>query len=201
MTDLSALIAQSPWRTNAVSQITEAPTAKLTIKPLRVAILPITAWATDYEGRAIQPVEIGLKILSESDIQSARSEAVRAAWNCIPGEPGDTKTEERIEAFNDALIRFAVARGTCKPTDATLPYWDMAEDVVSLALTTDGIKFLWEELQKLKIERSPLSAEIDDDEASSLAAWLTSEKRRGLPKELLRLLHECHDRAAAALSP
>ncbi len=165
-------------------------------QPIRTVELPPTAWATEWPARPPHAVKVGLKLLSEKDVQQARSEASRQAWDYAPGDMGDEREEERINVYNDALVRIAVARGTTKPDDADQYLFQMAEDTVSMALTTDGIRHLWEALERMTIELGPLCPKLDDGEAQSLAAWLLAGRHAEAPDGLRRLLHHCHDELA-----
>lgn len=133
-------------------------------------LLQPSAYATDYVRRPDEPVSIGLRLLSEADLQAARAGATKCAVDLFPG---DGESDAAVLAYNDALLREVVARAACDPNDARQPYFQGDEEEVREALTSDGCRAVWDELERLAIERSPLAPLADDAEIASLpAAWV-----------------------------
>lgn len=86
------------------------------------------------------------------------------AWKVHPKREDE---EGRIECFNDTLVRWVVARGTCSPDDVTKPcsLWPaLADDIVMEALTPRGARFLFDEIDLMSRELSPVRDEADDDD-------------------------------------
>ena len=144
--------------------------------PTSVVVLQPGHFADTWPQKPVEPVPVGLRLVSERDLQVARSEAAKRAWADFP-EP-DQDEDDRTDAFNDALAAWVVACGTTQPDDATKPWLDMAHDNVQAALTSGGIHFLFDQLVALYTERSPLSPEATDGELVRLcdalhtgAAW------------------------------
>lgn len=140
--------------------------------PLRTVPLEPSAWAETYAERPKTRVSIGLRLISEADEQAARGDAGQHAWRYVPGEMNDEVHEERVQAFNDALMRVAVARGTCRSDDVTTPFFVLAEDQIADALRGETITMLWDELIRLRAEHSPLSPEITTDESLRLSSLI-----------------------------
>lgn len=138
--------------------------------PPRVIDLPVNAWSDDWEGKPTGPVKVGLRLLSEEDLITARATAMDLARDAHSDAVG------RIEAFNDHLMAWAVARSLCRSDDVSEPYLEAAHENVQIAFTSRGIQRLWEEIEVLHIELSALVAEATDDELAQLAASVTPER-------------------------
>lgn len=170
----------------------------------RIVPVPLEAFGDTWSGKPKQPVEIGLKRISATDIEQARQDAARQAIGFYEGRDGECIDEiARDEAYNDALMRFAVARATCQPQNPTQPYFELAEDTIRNALTLEGVRLLWDELIVLHRSTGVNQAPIEADEVNELAAILArpgSIERlpEGVRGEIRRLLAYCLDQLAAA---
>lgn len=129
-------------------------------------------FADTWPDKPSAPVMVGLRLVSEADYQTARAEAAKRAWAHFPDE--DLDEDERVDCFNDALAAWVIARATTRPDDATKSWLDMAHDNVQLALTTGGIRYVFDQITALLVERSPLSPEATDAEIGRLTEALTS---------------------------
>lgn len=138
-------------------------------KPGRTVELQPGAFAETSPGRPPIAVVVGLRRLSQSDVDSARSEAEKRADQLHPEGSG---SDLWIEAYNDALRAFAVARGTCMPHDVAMPMWEQAEDTVQERLTAPTIAYLFDEIDRMTIEASPIRPEIAESDAARLASAL-----------------------------
>lgn len=159
--------------------------------PPRTVELALICWAPDYEQIPDCAVHIGLRLVSEFDIESARSDAAKKAIEMHPREAD----QDRIDCFNDLVISNIVARATCQPDDVTVGYFEMPEMQLRQAFTTDAIKMLWDELQNMQIELSVLSPEATDDELMELMGLLMSDDAWAAlqPAKAKRLRRQCHD--------
>lgn len=156
-------------------------------KPARVAVLPLSAWASDWHDRPSGEVAVGLRLLSEADTQVCVASAAREAREAHPEASADDS--ELVEAYNAALIRWAVARATCDPNDAAKPWLDAAEDTIAHALTSSGLRRLWDELECATVEESVTTREVTDLELVELAALLVSpDELSALPRADARRL-------------
>lgn len=133
----------------------------------RVVELPPEAFADDWDRKPSQPMMVGLRLVSEGDVDRARSMALHKAIEMVP-EPGDV----RVDAFNDAVMRNVLARATCMPEDAREPFFPLPEADIEMALTDAAVKKLWIELDRLKVESSSYLGEADDDQLALLAGLL-----------------------------
>ena len=123
--------------------------------PYRTLIVPPTAFADDWDQKPKDAVCCGLRLISSGDTVIARAEAAKAAWAAHPHEHD---SEARIESYNDALMRWVVARGTCDPNNTREPWeiWKgMPELMVQQALTPLGARFIFDAIQLLATETSP----------------------------------------------
>jgi hypothetical protein len=97
------------------------------------------------------------------------------------------------DAYNDAFMRHAVARGTCDVNDIRRPYFQFAEDTVRDALTEEGVRHIFDELRVLHVIRNVAVQPIDAPDIGRLArVLLDGSALTALPDaerpELLRIL-------------
>lgn len=160
----------------------------------RVVELPPEAFADDWDRKPSEAMRVGLRLVSEGDVDRARSMALRKAIEVVP-EPGD----DRVDAFNDCLMRNVLARATCMPDDARESFFPLPEADIEMALTEAAVKKLWIELDALKVESSAYLGEADDDQLALLASllvdaepWklLPASKQKRLRRLCLHLLDE-----------
>ena len=146
--------------------------AKDRVPPPKTVLLEPDAFAPAWGHRPKNAVAVGLQNLSDDDETTARSEAEKTT-----NRLGHENRENRIDAFNDSLMAELVARSVCDPNDvrneqANLP---MPEDHLRTALTPAGIRYLYDEIERLKIESSPLHPEATDDQLSELVEALSAD--------------------------
>lgn len=166
--------------------------------------VPPEAFADTWELRPTTPMRIGVRLLADGDYDKARAAAARLAADNHPTDP-----ESRIEAFNEALMQWVVARGTCKADDVSQPFWQCPQDIVPIALSPDGLRLLFDAIEELKIEKTPLGREADDAALQSLGTLLQIEGVRTVlvrdgSKRLRRLLQHVLDevnRVAGTAAP
>lgn len=122
----------------------------------KVLTLYPNVFADTWNEKPSGPVEIGLRLVAEKDLDEARAQASRWAFANHP-EPRDV--DARTEAANESLMQWVVARAMCKPDDVRQGFWQTPQDTVAMAFTDDGLKYLFHEVMNLKIEESPLQPE------------------------------------------
>lgn len=172
--------------------------ARVRPKPADVVMVLPEHFADAWPSKSAEPVRVGLRLVSEKDLQTARAQASKTAWDHFPDE--DLDEDERIDCYNAALMTWVVACATCHPDDASKPWIDMAHDNLQLALTSGGLRSLWERVEALTVECSPLAPEATDDELTALfaavqsgAAWTSADvpavrRARRLLKRTMTLL-------------
>jgi len=159
--------------------------SQLALRPSGVVVAKPEDFSPSWENRPRHEVAIGLRPISPQDAVDARRLAAETAWK---EHPQEVDQDLRVEAYNDALMRFVLARGTCDPNDARarLALWSGVEDsIVFVALTREGAKRLYD-----AHERAELSARVDVPEA-------TDEDVARLPEAFARAVR--HPAEAARL--
>jgi len=74
----------------------------------------------------------------------------RKDWPNLTPEAVAVAVETANDAYNEAVMRHMVARGTCDPNDVNKPYFKHAEDNVRDWMTTDAVRRVWDELLVLQ---------------------------------------------------
>lgn len=153
---MSAFQAQVEKLPSRAAQHRKAPKT-LRIRPER--------FADTWDMRPKDEIVVGLRVPSDDDEQSARNVASLMADRKV-GLTGDAA----ISAYNDALIAAMVSRAICDPNDVLRahPIFPLADSTIPLALSTPTLKWLFDELERLKIQQSPLFLEITDEETHEL---------------------------------
>lgn len=137
-------------------------------RPPKVIVVAPDAFASEWAQRPSEPVEMGLRLVPDQDLQTARAEAAKLAQQMHE----DINTQEAVDCFNDALLRWRIARSTCSVDDLRRPWFDFAEDTVRRALTPEGVKAIAFEIEVFEAETSPLYAPADDERIADLQAIL-----------------------------
>lgn len=127
--------------------------------PPRHVLVPPSAFQSGWPKRPKADVAIGLRLISQLDTETGRAAAAARA-NQLHDE---NDVEGQVQAYNDALMCAAVARGTCDANDVSQPYFELADDNVPLALTSPGVRFLYDALERLHLETSPLWEPASDE--------------------------------------
>lgn len=109
---------------------------------------------------------MGLRLASDEDKQRAQDEAAKAVSTFASAGDGDDK----VRAYNDALITEIVAASTCQATNVQMPFFEMASLDVRRRLTTAGIRRLWEELEILEATAQPALPTITEEGLGHLFA-------------------------------
>lgn len=137
--------------------------------PITFRLMP-DHFADSWGGqRPVVGIELGLRVPSERDIHAANLEAEKAALAAAEG------TEDMVrEATRLYLV---IARAICSPHDvaAAHPYFELPEDEVQLALKSSTIKRIYDDVERLIVEKSPVYREASPDEVVALVELLRSE--------------------------
>jgi hypothetical protein len=141
------------------------------VAPPRVVEVPVSMFAEDWDKKPEFPAKLGVRHISDADVQAARSHASKVATQQHPNLSNEADRECWVEAYNDALMRWIVARAACSAVDAKQYFelWQEApEDLVKHALTSEGVRFIFDAWEQMKLETSPLSTEATDEEIASM---------------------------------
>lgn len=135
--------------------------------------VPPSAFDATWERRPKSDVCIGLRFISDDDVQSARSQAAKTAFQLHPrATSGGLEEQPWSDAYEDALMRWIVARGTCDPNDVTVSWdgWREApEDMVGIALTVDGVRLIFDAWERMRVANDVTIPEATDEEIAQLA--------------------------------
>lgn len=161
---------------------------------LRTVTLPPSAFAETWSRRPRVVTKVGLRSVSEAELDLAQKAAAQAAWSL---HPQDADQDLRVAAYNDHLITNVLARACCKADDVAIAFFAPApEDLIREGLTPAGVRRLWEAYCQMAIADGPLSPEATDAEAETLGIatklvalsdWKATRARR-LAKALLEEL-------------
>lgn len=138
--------------------------------PLRF-VLPPSAFV-DGPQRPTEPRDVGLRLLSEGDLQSIRIAAIQGTTARLKGISTDDPVW--VESFNAALMLGAATRALCHPDDVHRDYWDMQRTVAPTALSPGGVERIWDELEALKIRSAPTAPEASAEDIAALASRLAT---------------------------
>lgn len=154
---------------SAFSQVAGARASR----PPRIVTLRPDHYADTYADKPRSEVAVGLRLVSERDLDTARAQAASmVATMFLDNDDEVTDLVAQDEAYNAALIRWAIAKATCDPNDSSRPFFDMAEDVIGMALTTEALRFLWDELILLHKGKGSAAPPATDEELHKLAEHL-----------------------------
>ena len=164
-------------------------------KPARIVNLPPSGFA-DGPQKPSEPRDMGLRLLSEGDLQSARAYAAKTTARAMKGVEPDA--DVWVEAYNNELMVGALCAALCHPEDNTRDYWETQRQAVPTYLSPGGIERLWDELEALKIETSPTAPEASDADIALLATRLETPTYAALlppgdARAIRRLLRHCLD--------
>lgn len=158
----------------------QSPFAKVqeTIAKVPACIVDVapSLWREGRPSKPLQPVKVGLRLLSEEEVERARARAAKDAWLAIPtGIPEDV----RIEHYNDRLMLLLMAEATCSPVDVTIAYFQFTDLQIGKDLTPEGIRYLYEHYEAFAVSYSPTSPEPTDAELDGLAEGLATGELLG----------------------
>lgn len=158
----------------------DAAPPKTVATPADVFFVPPSSFSDEWERRPSEPVEMGMRLASVQTIDEAIRMASRTAWEGHP-EPGDSKARE--ELFTQEVMVNVLSRTLTDPRDRSLLFFATAPEAqCRLALSSGGIRALWERLERLMVATSPLSPEVTDTEVEVMGMVVTGELLRRLSK-------------------
>lgn len=174
--------------------------AKLPPKPPGVVVLKPEHWHAEWASIPTADVAVGVRPLSELEVQQVMAEAAKTARLYHPEADSDDPVLSK--ALDEALISCAVARAATNPNDARDPYFTAADEMVPLAWLPATIRRFWDELNRVTIASSPIVDPASDETLSELAGLIErGNVTKLLPSRELRLrklLAFCIDELKAA---
>lgn len=167
------------------------------VLPERIVVLSPNAFASDYHARPSVNVAIGIRRLSQGDLDVARREAEREAvgfYEEVRGRSRPVNFEVVDEVRNDALMVIAVGRAATDPNNVEKTYFLGQEDEARSALTPEGIRRIWDELVLLHAGGNVARPRASDKDMARLGRALAKgrlkldDEARMLGAHLLELL-------------
>ena len=147
---------------SAFSQLEEQrPPSHVNVKP--------DAFASTWPERPDEEVCIGLRFVADAELEDARIEAYRRAKGLVPDhEKSEAEATLFVASFQDTLVRWVIARGTCDPNNVHKPWegWAAAPEdiVVEQALTDHGAQVIFDAWERMRIAANiGLPAATDQD--------------------------------------
>lgn len=159
--------------------------------PPTFKLVPPDVFKDNWHERPTDPIAVGIRRISDKEVSLARSNAARSAWNLHRATDDEAN---RILAFQNLLLRELIAASVCDPNDVTRPG---ALDVD--ALTTEGVKYVWDLIDVFHASTSPCNREASFDELDALAdmAPLAADLTGAQGRRIRRLLAICFDELMA----
>lgn len=165
-------------------------------KPTSIIVLKPEHFASDYAEAPKSDIAVGVRTLSEKEMQQVAGEAAKEARLYHP----DASTIDDgpfTLAYEDAIIKLAVGRCLTNPNDSRDPYFAAADEMVGMAFTAPTIRRVWDELEKTTLANSPIIEAATDDEIADMIELLQAglvEKLMPAPqlrlRKLLSFVHE-----------
>ncbi len=154
--------------------------------PLAVCELEPRMFAHTWPRRPELPVKVGLRLLSDTDELNARSQAEEYI---VKFEHDDI--ENRLDCYNDTLMAGLVARALCDEKDARkscgmFPIQD--HKLLQQALGSQTLRYLFEELERVKIAYGIAHTEATDEEIERLCEYLKDGSLQRMEKASERLV-------------
>lgn len=103
--------------------------AELRTAPAHTFTLPPGAWATSWEERPTEPVEVGLRRLSSHERSLANVEAIARADRAMPKDRRSPDDPLWLQAWEIAFVHYLLGMALCHPQDARRPLWATREGV------------------------------------------------------------------------
>lgn len=160
--------------------------------------IPPNAFRSDWEDRPRETMCAGLRLIAHQDLQVARAQARERALRAVPNadasKPHDLQAF--IDAHNDALLAHIVSQALCDPNDVTSPWAPIKaapEDMVREYFTSDGLKLVFDEWERVRLSLDPTRREATDEEVAALPALLDSRSPNlsALKRARMRRLLAC----------
>lgn len=145
--------------------------------PPRVVKLPLAAWKSNYSGRPECDVKIGIRLPGQDDTETVEAEALKALQ--AASRHGE---EAAVRAYNESKLLNLVAVCICDPLDVSKPHelFETPNAILEIALTQHGIRRIFDEIERLQIETSPIFREAPDEDVLSFAAMLQESALHGI---------------------
>ena len=146
-------------------------TESLECPPRKVITLRDEDWASTFQDRPVVPIKLGIRLLSLADQSTIRDIAYQALRESVEG------TSDSQDAMQSAMLLATVSLAICNPKDARRchEFFDCPNDKIPLALREETVKRIFDEVERLAVETSPIFSESTDDEIVDLCELLETD--------------------------
>lgn len=116
----------------------------------------------EFAGRPAEAVKLGLRNHTEQDYTDTIAQV----------EASDTTNKDR-----DLMVAL-VCRAMCDPDDVTRanPFFPRPDDIIAKALRPSTIRAIWDQIERTRIETSPIMPEATEEEIGTLLALLQTDR-------------------------
>jgi hypothetical protein len=123
-------------------------------------------WASSYLERPLVAMRVGLRMLSDEELESCRVDAEKAAHEAY----GQDQNANLERIHRRRLIRSAVCRALCDVDDASKPHehFPCPDEQIDFALREETIVSLFDIIEKTQLEHSPIYVPASDDDIVDL---------------------------------
>jgi hypothetical protein len=146
------------------------------LPPPSFVLVPASAFTVEWEARPREEQAVGLRLVSQSDIETARAQARERAMEAVPDVTDYSQDQQAwIDAFNDALMGHIVAMAMCDPNDVEKPWAVIKaapEDIVRRFMTPGAIKHVYDAWERMRIGLDPVHPEATDEDIARLPALM-----------------------------
>jgi hypothetical protein len=127
----------------ALAQVRARNGSSAPMPAARIETLKPDAWLEEFDGRPLASVIVGLRTPNDRDYDAALKR--------------DTDKD---------ILLYLVARGLCDPKDcrAAHPAFPMPDDQIPVQLKPATIRYLYDRIEQLHLETSPVVPQADDNE-------------------------------------
>lgn len=140
--------------------------------PPSFVTVPPSVFSHEWEARPRDEQAVGLRLVSQADIDTARAQARERAMAAVPDVTDYSHDQQTwIDAYNDALMAHVVAMAMCDPNDVEktwAPIKAAPEDIVRTYMTPGGIKLVYDAWERMRIGLDPVHDEATDEEVATL---------------------------------
>lgn len=127
-------------------------------------------WVEGRPNKPTTPVKVGIRIVSEADVARARSVAESFANK----QHRELSSQDVwIESYNSHLIATILYDALVHPENVE-KRWFERDSLVTMNLTTNGLKFLWDHYEIYQVSTSTIAPEATDDELLELEDLILS---------------------------
>lgn len=182
-----------------------------TRKPPSFALVAPAAFADTWSDKPREPVAIGLRLIADSDLHAARAQAAARANTAHPDvdlqESDLFNAQLWADSYHCALMAWIVARGMCDPNDVSLPWkpFEAApEDMARDCLSANGVGFIFDAWERMRIASDPTQREADAGELDELVGLMQERLPHALRVRAIRvrrLLAFCLDELRLVVVP